>query len=176
MIPRVSVLIALCLMLAGSGFAASPAADAVGRPVTAGELPEWRRSERVIVRGAISAVGPAGGEMAGTGSARAPIGRLWVVADDGQRYVFGIDTCTLILIQDRDGRLWIGRLEQLRPGWRCTVAYGIPDEDDENPDFRGRRAEIEVTADNLVAEVPPRDDEATRDAVDDARSSGGGGD
>lgn len=109
-----------------------------------------RRSERVIVDGVIAEV-----SLGGSPETPSLIGHPVLRRSDGELLEFAIHELTLILIRDRQGKLWVGRLANLRPGWECSVAYGLPtDEDEELPDKKPARTVID--ADNLIATLPPQ--------------------
>ncbi|RCK78142.1 MAG: hypothetical protein OZSIB_1791 [Candidatus Ozemobacter sibiricus] len=120
------------------------------RPFDPATRPAVRRSERVIVDGVIAEV-----SLGGPAEAPSLVGHLRLRRSDGEMVEFAIYELTLILIRDRQGKLWVGRLSNLRPGWECSVAYGLPnDEDEEIPDKNPTPTVID--ADNLIATVPPQ--------------------
>ena len=110
-------------------------------------VPGRRRSERVMLSGHISDI-----ILAEPTTDPSITGQLHIQRDDGERATFIIRSYTLILIKDRLGRIWAGRLNQLQPGWRVTVAYDLPPDDGDMPD-KGGSPDVK-DADNLIAEVP----------------------
>lgn len=98
---------------------------------TAGGLPELGGSRSPdgevvpftdgVVSGTLRSVSPAPGELPDFQ------GRLVVEPDEGEPLVFRVRTYSLILVDD-GGRLYAGRLDQLRPGWRIEAGYDMDNE------------------------------------------------
>lgn len=66
----------------------------------------------------------------------------------GVPYRFRVMRYTLILVRDRYGRLWAGRLDQVKVGWPCSIGYAIPPDpagDDEVPPA--------MAADNMIVDA-----------------------
>ena len=93
---------------------------------------------RTVVEGVVAQV-----QLRGGPSRSATVGFLRVVTDDGDEVTFRVLDRTLVLIQDTQGYLWVGRLEHLRVGWRCSVAHGVEEE-----------SLRDLDADNVVAQAP----------------------
>ncbi|PKL46141.1 MAG: hypothetical protein CVV42_17435 [Candidatus Riflebacteria bacterium HGW-Riflebacteria-2] len=79
-------------------------------------------------------------------------GMMTVRHNDGSLRSFIVHKYTLILVKSLSGGLYAGRLHQLKAGWKCSVAYDVPDDDD-NYDFAGKDANhLPKIADNMIVD------------------------
>ncbi|KAF1079315.1 MAG: hypothetical protein GQF41_4424 [Candidatus Rifleibacterium amylolyticum] len=93
--------------------------------------------------------------LAGEGAEPDVQGMMTVLQNDGSRRQFIVHKYTLILVKSLSDHLYAGRLDQLRTGWKCSVGFDIPDDDD-NYDFAGRDAEhLPKIADNMIVDYAP---------------------
>jgi hypothetical protein len=76
-------------------------------------------------------------------------GFMRVEAPDGTSKYFRVFTYTLILIRAQ-GRLWAGRLDQVRPGWPASVAYDLPPDPANEPPW-----DPYEDADNMIVDYLP---------------------
>ncbi len=104
------------------------------------------RPTRQIIPGKVKAV-----ELTSSSETPDVVGVLQVTRNDGESFRFRVYTCTLILIRDAHGRLWAGRLEHLKPGWVCEVAFDLPPDEDDNSDFRSDDVPL-IDAANIIAD------------------------
>ncbi|MEW6713351.1 MAG: hypothetical protein AB1403_26255, partial [Candidatus Riflebacteria bacterium] len=101
---------------------------------------EFPKADRTIFEGQISEILHSGPE------ADPDIkGMLTITGADGETSSFIVQTWTLILIRHQ-GKLWAGRLDQLKTGWQCSLAYDLPADEDDNCDFA---TDIHI-ADNMI--------------------------
>jgi len=93
--------------------------------------------------------------LAGEGADPDIQGMMTVLQNDGSRRQFIVHKYTLILVKSLSDHLYAGRLEQLRTGWKCSVGFDIP-EDDDNYDFARNDAEHQPKiADNMIVDCAP---------------------
>ncbi|EKD84185.1 MAG: hypothetical protein ACD_39C00194G0001 [uncultured bacterium] len=94
--------------------------------------------------------------FAGEGADPEIQGMMTVLQKDGSLRPFIVHKYTLILVKSLSDNLYAGRLDQLRTGWKCSIGFDIPDDDD-NYDFTGKSVENQPKiADNMIVEyVPP---------------------
>lgn len=105
------------------------------------------RTCRTVFEGTITEV-----MLAPSRTGRALQGLLCVEAVDGARKRFRVQTFTLILVRDRDGRLWAGRLRDLDHGWVCSVAFDLQNESDDGSGDKD--ADETIEASHLIAQAP----------------------
>jgi hypothetical protein len=101
-------------------------------------------SPRVLLEGVVTEVLPVP-EPPTVGVA----GFMRVEAPDGSSKYFRVFTYTLILIRAQ-GRLWAGRLDQVRPGWPASVAYDLPPDPSNEPPW-----DPYEDADNMIVDHLP---------------------
>ncbi|MGM0600698.1 MAG: hypothetical protein ACQETH_12885 [Candidatus Rifleibacteriota bacterium] len=75
---------------------------------------------------------------------------LITISDKNQTdFTFKVSKYTLILVSDK-GSMYAGELKQLKPGWRCELAYDIPDDDY----YSTSNSEELKYADNMIVYYP----------------------
>lgn len=89
----------------------------------------------------------------GTSEGSKTVGYLTVGSPSGARFRFRIFSYTLLMIRYQ-GRIWVGRLDQVRVGWPASVAYDL--EPDATP-AKEQAEPIEKDADNLIVDAPSKD-------------------
>lgn len=139
------LLAVLCIGLSVPARGTAEQVAAVNRKVAGVE--RALRSGRNVFDGTITEV-----TLARPRSGRALQGIVRVEAAGGAQKLFRVQTFTLVLVRDRDGRLWAGRLTDLRRGWACSVAFDLHD----GPDDGGgdKDADGAADADHLIAQAP----------------------
>ncbi|MFZ5950698.1 MAG: hypothetical protein ACOYXC_08330 [Candidatus Rifleibacteriota bacterium] len=103
------------------------------------------KADRTLVEGQISEI-----LLSGPEADPEIKGMLTITGSDGENHSFIVQTWTLILIRHQ-GKLWAGRLDQLRTGWQCSLAYDLPADEDDNCDFA---TDIHI-ADNMIVDYQP---------------------
>ncbi|MBF0408390.1 MAG: hypothetical protein HQM10_13650 [Candidatus Riflebacteria bacterium] len=98
------------------------------------ETPAYRSPpQRTLVDGQISEV-----VLSGEDSDPAFSGIITlenVAASSTAKTSFLVHKYTLILICDKYGKARVGKIIHLKKGWKCSIAYDLPQEDSDNSDF-----------------------------------------
>ena len=67
--------------------------------------------------------------MAGENDPADIVGAITILSQENTEMSFQVHEYSLILVKD-DGYIYAGELHQIRPGWKCSVGYDIPEDDD----------------------------------------------
>ncbi|NLI76545.1 MAG: hypothetical protein GX442_08895 [Candidatus Riflebacteria bacterium] len=108
--------------------------------------PPAARPERSLVAGTISEV-----LLSGPEAEPDVVGVIGITTTDGESFSFQVHPYTLILVRTPESLIYVARLDQLKPGWPCQVAWDLPPDDDPPPDKPGTAFPV---ADHLLVDVP----------------------
>lgn len=82
-------------------------------------------------------------------------GLMTVQSENGLRRSFLVHRYTLILVRSLSGGLYAGTLPQLRVGWKCSVAFDVPDDHDEYDVAANDQEHDPKVADNMIVDYAP---------------------
>lgn len=137
-----------CLDCNGHGYITVPTIVDEGSFINLNELNEENESAaRTILDGEIKEI-----KLAEADSDRQGV---ITVGNETVEKSFKVSRHTLILIIDLQGYARVTELKYLKKGWKCSLAYDVP-ADDENPDFAEDSGEGEIKfADNMIVQYAP---------------------